>query len=284
MYLWFPIAHWGPIPVRLTAILFYSSITQWLLIWSMEKLFEILYGWEPLSVMDSYFMMDKPETQSNSITISQFERFDAKKMKKWVHDQLCNILPRGKKRLIQRFGRWYYEPLEEAEWERRFESLIKVYPKIKTEEEFSEAIAETHQVVYELEDGQPFRFALIEDSHVPDRSYLLICIHHCYGDGNIFNGCMNACAENGFEDLVKFKRNIGFNPLLEAAGMVKGFKAFFNMLVSLDPSKKRAPEIQKEYILSKEFEMTKLKNACKAMKQPFQSSFFAILSAALADF
>ena len=50
-----------------------------------------------------------------------FEKFDSEAMKKFIKHKLCSTLPRGKKRLIQRFGRWYYEPLNETDFEARFD-------------------------------------------------------------------------------------------------------------------------------------------------------------------
>ena len=145
-------------------------------------------------------------------------------------------------------------------------------------------VRETHDIVYKLEDGQPFRFVLIEDSHIPDRSFMLVCIHHVFGDGIIWIGCVNAVAENGFEDLAKLARPPGFNPLLELAGITRGIKAFFDLLVSFDFSKTKQPDPKREYALSREFSMAKMKGVCKSMGAPFQSCFFAILSSALAEF
>lgn len=190
-------------------------------------------------------------------------------MKKFVHDELCAVLPRAKKRLIQRFGRWYYEPITEEDFESRFENLVKVVPKIKNEEEFDELIRETHDIVYELDNGQPFKIVLVEDSHIPNASFMMICIHHVFGDGIIWIGCVNAVADNGFVDLAKFARSAGFNPLLDAAGIVRGMKAFFDLLVNFDFSKKRAPEPKREYVLSRKFDMGKMKAACKGLKTPF---------------
>jgi hypothetical protein len=157
-------------------------------------------------------------------------------------------------------------------------------PKIKNEQEFDELMRETHDIVYELENGQPFKIVLVEDSHIPDSSIMMICIHHVFGDGIIWIGCVNAVADNGFVDLAKFARSAGFNPLLEAAGIVRGMKGFFDLLVSFDFGKKRAPEPKREYVMSRKFDMGKMKAACKGMKTPFQASFFAILSTALAEF
>jgi hypothetical protein len=66
----------------------------------MDIAFAVIFSWEATNVMDNYFMIDKPETQTNSVAVSQFERFDGQKMKKFVHDELCAVLPRAKKRLI----------------------------------------------------------------------------------------------------------------------------------------------------------------------------------------
>lgn len=239
MYLFWPIASWGPIQVRLTAILTLSSITQFVLIKAMDMLFKILFGWESLSVMDSYFMIDRPESQTNVVAISEFEKFDAQKMKTWVHDKLCSTLPRGKKRLIQRFGRWYFEPMNDEEWESRFEKIVKIVPKVSTEEEFEEVLRELHETVFKMEDGQlaPFKIVLIEESHVPDRSYMIISIHHTFCDGIIWIGCLHILAENGFEGLAKFGRAIGFNPLLEMAGIARGLRMFWDTIISFDASK-----------------------------------------------
>ena len=205
-------------------------------------------------------------------------------MKKFIKHKLCSTLPRGKKRLIQRFGRWYYEPLNDADFEARFDSLVKIVPKLNDESEFDALCADTQNERYQLDDGMPFRFVLVEDSHIPNSSILMVCINHCFGDGITWIGCINAVAENGFEDLAKFRHDIGFNPVLELAGMARGIKYFFELLMSIDSGKKSQPDPKREYVFSREFEMAKMKGACKGMKAPFQASFFAILSMALAEF
>ena len=250
----------------------------------MDYSLSVAFGWEPISTMDNYFMIDKPESQRNGLSIQFFEKFDAQNMRQFMKDEVFQTLRRAKKQLVQRFGRWYYVPLTEAEFESRFDDLVEVVPKLKNEAEFEDLMRKLQDERMKVEGGTPIKCVLVEDSHIENRSIMIILIHHVFGDGIVWIGAINACAENGFEDLAKFRMQLGFNPLLELAGMFYGIIGFFQILMNLDLSKKQQPDPKREYVLSKEFDMKQMKAACKSMKAPFQASFFSILSTSMAEF
>lgn len=77
----------------------------------MDKVLKVCFGYEPTTVMDEWFAIDKARSHSNSLSVSRFERFDAQKMKVFLRDKFCEVLPRAKHKLVTLFGRHYYAPL-----------------------------------------------------------------------------------------------------------------------------------------------------------------------------
>ena len=62
--------------------------TQCALVRLMDYALSVAFGWEPISTMDNYFMIDKPESQRNGLSIQFFEKFDAQNMRKFVKDEV----------------------------------------------------------------------------------------------------------------------------------------------------------------------------------------------------
>ena len=52
----------GTLFLRLIATLTLASLNQAFLIWLMDHTLGLLFNWEPNSVMDNYYMIDKPES------------------------------------------------------------------------------------------------------------------------------------------------------------------------------------------------------------------------------
>ena len=48
--------------LRLIATLTLASLNQAFLIWLMDYTLGLLFNWEPNSVMDNFYMIDKPES------------------------------------------------------------------------------------------------------------------------------------------------------------------------------------------------------------------------------
>ena len=78
---------------------------------ALDKILKVVFGYDALNVMDTYFQIDKPLTHCNSIAICRFERFDAQRMKQFLKTTFTDIMPRSKHKLVQMFGRWYFAPL-----------------------------------------------------------------------------------------------------------------------------------------------------------------------------
>jgi hypothetical protein len=68
-----------------------------------------IFGLEPLNVVDTIFMLDTPENNSNVIGCVLFDKFDPISMKKFFI-QNSSEMPKLRKKLVKRFGEdWFTE-------------------------------------------------------------------------------------------------------------------------------------------------------------------------------
>lgn len=78
---------------------------------ALDKILQVVFNYEPTTVMDEWFSIDKPRSHSNSISVTRLEKVDGKKFKLWLRDEFTAILPRAQHKLVTLFGRKYYAPL-----------------------------------------------------------------------------------------------------------------------------------------------------------------------------
>ena len=130
----------------------------------------------------------------------------------------------------------------------------------------------------------PYRYILIEDSHVEGQSIFMIQIHHCFGDGITLVGVLNAAAENGFVGLTKLRAEEKPSAAVEMAGFKYGVEAFLQTLSNYNPLMSAPEDAKHRYLFSGNLLIGRMKEACKKYKMPLQPTIFAIVSQAIHEY
>ena len=162
--------------------------------------------------------------------------------------------------------------------------MCTIVPKISSEEEFERLCAKVHKQEWEIEGGQPFRFILIEESHVENQSIMILAIHHTFGDGITFVAVMNAVAENGFVGLANLQTGQAHTKMDELKGLKAGVENFVQVLRNYNPFMKQPEDCNHRYLFSKNLPIGNMKAACKKFKMPLQPTIFAIVSASIKEY
>lgn len=157
-------------------------------------------------------------------------------------------------------------------------------PKVSTAEEFEAIVARLHTHEYQFEKEQPFKFVLIEDSHVEGQSVLLLPVHHTFGDGIVWVSVLNAAAENGFAGLAQLQHGEEDSMWVELAGLKFGINAFMKVLANYNPFMKQPEIVNHRYLFSENLAIGRMKAACKKFNMPLQPTIFALVSQALHEY
>ena len=157
------------------------GILAYVLIMSLFK--QIMYltcRCESLGPFDAVFLLDDRKNLSNIVSCCFTETFEFDSMKKYIHSKTSN-LHKCRSKLSKKFGLWWFQEMDEAEWLAKKDEVIVLKEGIHDEAALSDYMCQLANI-REPFDNVQYKFFLIPD-YQPGKSVAILKGHHSFTDG-----------------------------------------------------------------------------------------------------
>ena len=120
-------------------------------------------------------------------------------MKAFIYKKLLEMPPRARTKLVEVFGKRYWQEMSPEEFKHRFEIMCTRCDTVKTKRDFENFLRDKMEVRVPMEKGPTIAFTLVPDFD-ENTSYLFVTINHAWVDGVQLLALCTAMSENKDQD------------------------------------------------------------------------------------
>jgi len=135
---------------------------------------------EALKAYDSVFMLDDKKNIMNIIGSLIFEEFEFESMSKYLVAKVETV-HKCRHKLAKYFGVYWYQRMEDKEWNEKKKSICVLVENVHTDEELCEYMCKQNGI-REVPDNVQYRFLLIP-KFKDGKGVVMLKSHHCMSDG-----------------------------------------------------------------------------------------------------
>ena len=243
------------------------------------------FKFDPLCGMDEMFIHHSPDSPPNVSMMIATEKFEYEKMRDFLKNTNKKV-PRLTHKIAQVFGKLYFVPLTDKEYESQQDIIFPRVDGIHTQEQLEQYLASVITQEFDIFNSVVYKYILIPDYSETESRIIMIC-SHCVGDSVSFYS-MLAALQNDFSILPKVTPPspwmILLSEIIAPLSVAQLLFEYFtfdrnrnSILRAYQPSKDR-------YIKVLEMPFDKLKEKCKEHKASINSACQALASQTIKEY
>lgn len=164
----------------ITAAVLVGFIAYFVLMRIFNQGMWIIYRCQALTHHDCSFLYDVNTNNHTIIVAAEFEKFDYLSMKTHLLSKAA-LVKKCKSILVKKLGLFWMKELDDEEWRKQMGNVVRLQQNVTSPEELREFALKENES-YDFYEAPQYRFYLIPD-YAPDRSAILVKVHHSLSDG-----------------------------------------------------------------------------------------------------